>query len=105
MALEDVLPVIDQGSGLTTNDVDSGTAPDAYGAPHVYQKAAAHQKVWVTVENYAAKLVLFTSAAGAEQEERLILPGAYEISMINYGGKIKNRTAGQNAVYELCWER
>jgi len=109
MPQENEMPVTDQGAGLTTYvcnpDAAFNTAADTYTAGNTFQKADQFKRVWVTVQNYNAHVSLFTDAVGTALEGRVLLPGVYEFNFRCYGGKIKNATAGQNAVYQIVWER
>lgn len=96
------LKTVNIGSGLSLVDVDSGTGADAYAAGQTFAKTATQSKVWVIVETYAAIVALFDST-GAAMDEMALPVGVWEFDVASKGGKLKNRTPGQNSVFQFIW--
>jgi len=84
--------------------VENGTAADAFSGPNTYEVANAQAVTDFYIETHPA-LVSFRNVALTWGDEKIIPVGAVSIDLTHYGVRIRNRNAGNNAVYEITTYR
>lgn len=86
---------------VKSNVTKSGTAPDTYAASYIDAGYQARY-VMITIWDNSALITLTWDANYAGDEVELD-PGTYSLSIECRGFKIKNKTAGSNARYQVVF--
>jgi len=94
------LNVVSAGTTYETYVVESGTAADAFTGPNTYDQALAYHVTDILVETHPA-LIAFRNVGGTWGDEKIVPVGFMSMDLIHYGMRIRNRNAGDNAVYEF----
>jgi len=84
--------------------VENGTAADAFTAPNTYEVANGQAVTDFYIETHPA-IVSFRNVALVWGAEKIIPVGAVSLDLTHYGVRIRNRNAGNNAVYEITTYR
>jgi len=80
--------------------VENGTAADAFNAGDTFNQAYAFYVTDIMVETHQA-IVSFRDVNGVYGNEKWVPVGFSSIDLVHYGMRIRNRNAGDNAVYEF----
>jgi len=79
-------------------EVTTGTAADAYAT--LIENAEPYLLSSILIETYDA-IASLKDAAGSWGDDIILPKGLHEIEVECYGVKLKNRTAGENSVYQV----
>lgn len=80
--------------------VITGTAADAYAAPNIWETAVPYNVTDFLIETHEA-YISFRNLAGVWLGDKSLPVGMHSIDFIHYGFRIRNRSAGNNSVYEI----
>jgi len=94
------LKVVTSGAGYEEYDVKTGTAADSYTSANTFTYSSAYSACLFLIESHDA-VVSFRTSAGLWLGDIILPEGMHVIDIVNYGVRIKNRTAGQNATYQI----
>lgn len=94
------LLVATAGGAFEVYGVENGTAADAFSGPNTYDQALAQYVTDVLVETHPA-IVSFRDVNGTYGDEKRVPVGFSSFDLVHYGMRIRNRNAGNNAVYEF----
>ena len=98
------LKVAAAGTSMEIYDVETGIAADAFNAGDPFEQANAIYVTDILVETFNS-LIAFRNAAGVWGDEKIVNVGFMSVDLIHYGIRIRNRTGGSNAVYEISMYR
>lgn len=90
------------GTG-TANEIyacEEGTAADSYTAPNTYAFTNAVNVIDILIETFGA-LVSFQDSGSLWGDDKRIPVGFFSFDLVANGIKIRNRTPGSNAVYQV----
>lgn len=93
------LHVVSSGVPFESYIVFSGTGNDNYIAANTKQYTVAYNVTDFLIETYPAK-ISFRNLQGIWLPDKVLVVGYHSIDFIHYGVKIKNRSGGNNTVYE-----
>lgn len=88
------------GTGLEIYEVEPGTAADAWNAGDTFEYADAYSITDIFIETHPA-IIAFRNAAFLWGDEKVAPVGFMSLELTHYGMRIRNRGAGNNAVYEF----
>ncbi len=94
------LYVVTTASAFEVYNTEEGTALDAFDALHTYDQDEAQYVTDILVETNPA-IVAFRDVNGAYGDEKRVPVGFSSFDLVHYGMRIRNRNAGDDAVYEF----
>ena len=94
------LLVATAGGAFEVYDVENGTAANAFNAGNTYDKTDAFYVTDILIETNPG-IISFRDVNGNYGVEKRVPVGFTSIDLVHYGMRIRNRTAGSNAVYEF----
>ena len=94
------LLVATAGGAFEIYGTENGTAADAFNAPNTYDQVNAFYVTDILVETHPA-IVSFRDVNGVYGDEKRIPVGFSSLDLVHYGMRIRNRGAGNDAVYEF----
>jgi len=94
------LKVVSAGVPFEYYSVFSGTGQNDYAAPNILTFEEAYNVTDLLFETHPA-LVSFRTLQGSWLDDKSFPVGYHSIDFIHYGYKVKNRTAGDNTVFEV----
>lgn len=88
------------GGAFEVYGTENGTAADAFSGPNTYDQLLAQYVTDILVETHPA-IVSFADVNGVYGDEKIVPVGFMSIDLVHYGMRIRNRNAGNNAIYEF----
>jgi len=88
------------GGAFEIYGVENGTAADAFNPANTYDQVNAFYVTDIIVETHPA-IVSFRDVNGVYGDEKRVPVGFSSIDLVHYGMRIRNRNAGNNAIYEF----
>ena len=94
-----ILKVATTGAGFEHNDTKTGNAPDAYGAAIVFDSVCSRVDIFISTNSAIIK----RSADGSTYDDEIEITSGtfYSFDCVTHSINIKNKTAGQVAVYKI----
>lgn len=88
------------GSGFESYKTHTGTCSNDYDALRTYENTEGYDRFIVTVETYDA-IISLKNQAGTWGDDIILPVGVSDRDISFFGIKIKNRGAGENAVFQI----
>jgi len=84
---------------FANNDTKTGTAPDDWGTPLVFDQVASRVDIWV----FNNPMLFRRSVDGSVWQDPIELQANsfYSFDGVTYSIQVKNKTAGQSATYQI----
>jgi len=94
------LLVATAGGAFEVYGTEEGTAADAFSVPNTYDQVNAQYVTDILIETHPA-IVSFRDVNGVYGDEKRVPVGFSSFDLVHYGMRIRNRGAGNDAVYEF----